>query len=245
MQTADSCPHPEQFPLHLANNVSGDDRTRFDDHVRRCPQCGKTAAGWQEAVSSSFESSGETLMTLASSGSLGPAPDASGASGVSQPPQAPAGGGQVFTPGDSLNTLRPGDRLDRYEIVGVLGRGGMGVVYKAIDTVLHRTVAVKTLGPLLTENPRARERFIREGRTAAAVRDQHVVTVYGVEGHQGTPFLILEYVDGKSLEDLLSKAAPLVVGEIVRLGAQIAQGLAAAHRKGLVHRDVKPANVLV
>src|ERR1043166_8115636 len=114
----------------------------------------------------------------------------------------------------------------------------MGVVFKARDTVLDRTVAIKILGPLLAENAAARKRFIREGQTAAAVRHEHVVTVYGVEGHESSPYLVLEFVEGKSLEELLAE-------EGVRLGTQIARGLAAAHQKGLVHRDIKPANILL
>src|SRR5262249_8676713 len=127
----------------------------------------------------------------------------------------------------------------------VLGRGGMGVVFRARDTILQRTVAIKTLGPLLAENPVARRRFIREGQTAAAVRHEHVVTGYGVEGHESSPYLVLEYVEGTSLEELLAQAATLPLDEVVSLGTQIAQGLAAAHAKGLVHRDIKPANILL
>src|SRR5262249_42174056 len=109
-------------------------------------------------------------------------------------------------PGQCLSTLRPGDHLEKYRILDVLGQGGMGVVFKAQDTVLQRTVAIKVPGPLLANNPAAQKRFIREGQTAAAVKDQHVVTVYGVEGHE-SPFLVLEYVEGKSLEELLSRSA--------------------------------------
>lgn len=144
-----------------------------------------------------------------------------------------------------LATLQAGQQLDKYQILDVLGRGGMGVVFKARDTVLERTVAIKVLAGPLAEKPAARQRFMREGRTAAAVKDQHVVTVYGVEEHESLPYIVLEYVEGRSLEDVLAKTAPLPVDEVVKLGAQIAQGLAAAHQKGLIHRDVKPANILV
>jgi serine/threonine protein kinase len=144
-----------------------------------------------------------------------------------------------------MDDLAPGERLDKYLIIGVLGRGGMGVVYKARDTLLERTVAIKVTGPILADNPVARKRFIREGRTAAAVKDQHIVTVYGVEGPEDYPFIVLEYVEGKSLQDLLEKTGALAVDEVVRIATQIAQGLAAAHQKGLIHRDIKPANILL
>ena len=145
----------------------------------------------------------------------------------------------------ALSALKAGDRLDKYLIVDALGQGGMGIVFKARDTVLDRIVAIKVLTAHRIHNPAARERFIQEGRAAAAIRDQHVVTVYGVEGHESTPYLVLEYVEGRSLQDLLAESAPLPPEEVVRLGTQIAQGLAAAHRKGVVHRDIKPANILL
>src|SRR5262249_5062709 len=125
------------------------------------------------------------------------------------------------------------------------GQGGMGIVFKAKDTVLDRVVAIKVLGALLSDHPAARQRFIREGQAAAAMKDQHVVTIYAVEGHDTVPYLVLEYVAGQSLEDLLKQSAPLPVEDVVKLGIQIAQGLAAAHHKGLVHRDIKPANILL
>jgi serine/threonine protein kinase len=142
------------------------------------------------------------------------------------------------------SALKAGDRLDKYLIVGTIGQGGMGVVFKARDTVLDRIVAIKVLSPHLTGNPTARQRFIQEGRAAAAVKDHHVVTIYAVEGHE-KPYLVLEDVEGRSLQDMLAESAPLPVDEVVRLGSQIAQGLAAAHRKGLIHCDIKPANILL
>lgn len=147
--------------------------------------------------------------------------------------------------GESLSGLQPSDQLDKYLILDVLGRGGMGIVFKARDTILDRIVAIKVLGPMLADNAAARRRFIQEGRAAAAIKHQHVVTVYGVEGHETSPYLVLEYVEGRSLEEVLATAAPLPVDEVIRLGTQIAEGLAAAHQKGLVHRDIKPANVLL
>src|SRR5262249_56291028 len=96
--------------------------------------------------------------------------------------------------GTSLSALKAGDRLDKYLILDVLGRGGMGIVFKARDVILERIVAIKILGPLLIDNAKARKRFIREGQTAAAIKSEHVVTIYGVEGPESSPYLLLDYL---------------------------------------------------
>jgi serine/threonine protein kinase len=148
-------------------------------------------------------------------------------------------------PASSLGSLKRGDRLDKYLILDILGRGGMGVVFKAKDTILDRTVAIKILGPLLADSLPARKRFIREGQSAAAVKHPHIVTIYGVEEHQSSPYLVLEYIEGGNLEELVARSAPLPVEDVVNLGLQVAEGLAAAHQRGLIHRDIKPANILL
>src|SRR5262249_33251856 len=133
-----------------------------------------------------------------------------------------------------------------YEILAELGRGGMGVVYKARDVRLQRFVAVKVLAAHLAASDVARRRFFREARAAAAVRHEHVVAIHSVsdEGAE-PPFLVMELIAGASLEDLVKREGAVAVEEIVRIGAEAAEGLAAAHAVGLVHRDVKPANVLM
>jgi WD40 repeat protein len=136
-------------------------------------------------------------------------------------------------------------RLGHYEVLQVVGRGGMGVVLKAFDEELHRVVAVKVMAPPFANNAMARRRFQREAQAAAAVRDEHVVDIHAVEEANGLPYLVMEYVHGISLQDRLDRGGPLEVKEILRIGMQTAAGLAAAHKQGLIHRDVKPANILL
>jgi WD40 repeat protein len=135
-------------------------------------------------------------------------------------------------------------RLGQYEILEVVGRGGMGIVLKAFDQVLHRVVAVKVLDPARAAGAEARKRFIREAQAAAAVTHDHVVTIHAV--HDGAvPYLVMQFVAGVSLEDKIRRAGALDVAEVLRIGMQVASGLAAAHAQGLVHRDIKPANILL
>jgi WD40 repeat protein len=136
-------------------------------------------------------------------------------------------------------------RLGHYEVSEVIGRGGMGVVLKAFDDKLHRVVAIKVMAPQLATSATARCRFVREAQAAAAVRNEHVIDIHAVEEANGLPYLVMEYVCGVSLQDRLSRAGSLELKEILRIGMQAAAGLAAAHAQGLVHRDVKPANILL
>ena len=151
---------------------------------------------------------------------------------------------------DALGLLRPSPRpgalgrIGHYDALAVLGRGGFGIVYRAVDDVLQRVVAVKVLAPALAVTSPARKRFLREARAAAAVRHDHVVQVYAVE-EDPLPYLVMEFIPGETLQDRLDRTGPIDPPDAVRLGRQIAEGLAAAHARGLVHRDVKPGNVLI
>ncbi len=134
-------------------------------------------------------------------------------------------------------------RLGAYRILNILGIGGMGVVYQAEDTTLKRTVALKAMKPSLASNNSARQRFLREAQTAAAVRHDNVVTIYQAGEHNQIAFLAMEYLDGESLEDRLKRETRLTVAETLRIGREIAEGLAAAHAHDLIHRDIKPSNL--
>src|SRR5579883_1911087 len=136
-------------------------------------------------------------------------------------------------------------RLDHYEVLEVVGRGGTGVVLRARDTKLLRIVALKVLAAPLAVSGTARQRFAREARAAAAVRDEHVIDIHAVRDDAPVPYLVMEYIEGCNLEALLRKGGPLEVKEVLRIGMQVARGLAAAHQQGLIHRDVKPANILL
>jgi serine/threonine protein kinase len=136
-------------------------------------------------------------------------------------------------------------RLDHYEVLEVVGKGGMGVVLRARDTKLLRAVAIKALAGPLAASGTARRRFAREARAAAAVRDDHVVAIHAVHDDGPVPYLVMEFIDGRNLDALIRRGGPLEVQEVLRIGTQVAGGLAAAHKQGLVHRDIKPANILL
>jgi len=176
---------------------------------------------------------------------------------VSSAIQVPASephAGQAGRPGPvrhkSLPFLQPGTqpgslgRLGHFEVLDLLGKGGFGIVLKAFDDKLQRLVAIKVLGPQLSGSANARSRFVREARAAAAVNHKYVISTYEVY-EQPIPYLVMEYVDGKSLQDRLDQLEPFSTRDILRIGAEIAQGLAAAHQQGLIHRDIKPANILL
>lgn len=136
-------------------------------------------------------------------------------------------------------------RLGRYDIQHVLGRGGMGVVFKAYDTDLHRVVAIKVLAPHLANNGSARKRFSREAQAAAAVLHPNVLRIHNVEANEKTPYLVMQFVSGNSLQTRVQRHGPLDVTDVLRIAKQTSEALAAAHGQGLIHRDVKPANILL
>ncbi len=156
------------------------------------------------------------------------------------------GGDRPMPSAEAIGILRPAlaageiGRLGGYRIVRVLGQGGMGVVFLAEDPALGRSVAVKAMLPTVATS--ARERFLREARAAAVIKDDHVVTIHQVGEDNGVPFLVMELLDGESLADRVAREGRLPIPEVVRIGRELANGLAAAHAKGLLHRDVKPAN---
>jgi serine/threonine protein kinase len=153
--------------------------------------------------------------------------------------------------GEGLDFLAPSQKpgslgcLAHYEVLEVVGRGGMGVVFRAFDTKLHRVVAIKALAPQLATSSAARQRFVREARAAAAVTHDNVIDIHTVEDAGPVPYLVMQFIDGPTLQKKLDRTGLLSLKEILRIGLQIAEGLAAAHRQGLIHRDVKPANILL
>jgi hypothetical protein len=141
---------------------------------------------------------------------------------------------------------KPGSlgRLGHHEVQEVLGKGGFGIVVRAFDESLHRMVAIKVLSPQLASTSPARKRFLREARASARVRHGNVVQIYAVE-ERPLPYLVMEFIPGQTLQQRLEQSGPLEVPDILRIGAQIAHGLAAAHKQGLIHRDIKPGNILL
>jgi serine/threonine protein kinase len=126
----------------------------------------------------------------------------------------------------------------------VFGRGGFGIVFRAFDEMLQRVVALKVMAPQLAATSLARKRFLSEARSSAQVRHENVVQVYEV-AEQPLPYLAMEFIPGETLQQKLDRVGPLDVPEVLRIGRQIAEGLAAAYATDLIHRDIKPGNVLL
>lgn len=147
---------------------------------------------------------------------------------------------QILEP--SSNSDQTLGRFANYEVIEQAGRGGMGIVLKARDPSLDRTVAIK----LISEpNAELRRRFLLEARSAAALVHENVVTVHAADEHNGRPYIVMQYIDGQSLGELLKKGNTLPIKQVVEIARQITAGLAAAHRRGLIHRDIKPENILI
>lgn len=150
-----------------------------------------------------------------------------------------------------LDFLSPSDnpamlgRIGEFEILELIGCGGMGIVLKGYDHELNRYVAVKVLHPHCATSAAARRRFAREAQAAAAVVHQHVVAIHAVGANHHPPYLVMSFVPGESLQQRLNRQGPFEVVDVLRIGQQVAEGLAAAHAQGLVHRDIKPGNILL
>jgi hypothetical protein len=237
------CPELDCWQALFDDAVEPSQRQAFEHHLETCRAC-------QERIHQAEDNRDGLLTTvrqLASSPTEPHAPDLDGflerLRGVKSAlhPQQTA----------DLTFLRPADRpallglLGPYEVLEVIGQGGMGIVLKAFEPALKRLVAVKVLAPCLASSVNARRRFTREARSAAAVSHDYVVQVHSVLEEAGLPYLVMEYIAGESLQSRLDRTGTLEVAEIVRIGLQTALGLAAAHAQGLIHRDVKPANILL
>jgi len=246
-QQIQNCPTPENLRGLLSGEISVGDQASLTQHIETCPSCQNTLDGWLSSPSVeglaaagkdsvTQEAALRDLMALVKKNSRG------------DETQAEPSASDLD---ESLAFLAPSKkpehlgRLGHYEILSIIGKGGFGTVFKAFDEKLHRVVAVKVLAPAIAASGTARKRFIREAQAAAAVKNDHIVAIYNVEDKANPPYLVMELIDGISLEDRLKSEGPLELKEILRIGLQIADGLAAAHKQGLIHRDIKPANILL
>ncbi len=249
MQAAPGCPSTLDLQRLLRGQLADSEADLVHRHVEQCVTCQRTLAG-----------------VRAPGGSADPA-RATDTGPETTPPPAPVGPLDDMTPLSAFATVAdqrqgggaesldvrallgppqgPGEmgRLGPYRVFGVLGAGGMGVVFRAEDPQLQRPVALKVISPRLADSAVARERFLREARTAAAVVHDHIMPVYQVGEDRGVPFLALPLLPGETLEDRLRRRGSLPAAEVVRIGRETAEGLAAAHARGLIHRDIKPANI--
>ena len=188
-----------------------------DEHAGRAVKCPKCNSVIQAAQP-----------TAAPTQTKGPgAPPLDSISSLLAPPQLP----------DELGRLGP------YRILGELGRGGMGTVFRADDPGLNRHVAIKVMLPQFAADPLAKERFLREARAQARVEHDHVANIYQVAEHAGVPYIVMPLLKGQSLAAALRSRPQPPLRQLLRIGREIAEGLAAAHAVGLIHRDIKPANV--
>src|SRR6185369_14238211 len=140
--------------------------------------------------------------------------------------------------------IEPGTRLGPYQILEPIGAGGMGEVHKATDTRLNRTVAIKVLPPRYSEDVEMKQRFEREAKTIAALNHAHICTLYDVGRQDGIDFLVMEYLQGETLAQRLTRG-PLPLEEMLNIAIAIADALDKAHGQGVTHRDLKPGNIML
>jgi WD40 repeat protein/serine/threonine protein kinase len=247
MSRGTGCPEPGILRRLLDGAVARDEESALNAHIEGCDRCGREldelAAGdesWIGAVQNLELGSPAVDPTLSRvMRNLKARSDAEGESEMSGSANDALG---FLSPSNEPNAL---GRIGHYEVLEVVGRGGMGVVLKAFDTSLRRVVAIKVLAAHLARRAAARRRFVREAQAAAAVSHDHVVTIHAVEADHDPPYIVMQFVEGVSLQQRLDDSGPLAPNEILRIAMQAARGLAAAHAQGLVHRDIKPANILL
>jgi serine/threonine protein kinase len=240
------CPTTECWQALFSGTCPRDLSERYERHLESCPAC-------QERLDRAEETAGDELQSLGRQvGDPTAVPTEPALARVLERlrvAKSPIQAAPPETP--NLYFLQPTDRpgllglLGDYEVQEVIGQGGFGIVLKAYEPALRRLVAIKVLAPALAGSATARRRFSREAEAAAAVCHDHVVAVHRVHESDGLPYLVMQYIAGESLQSRLDRTGPLELPEVVRIGMQTAAGLAAAHAQGLIHRDVKPANLLL
>jgi hypothetical protein len=262
MRTICACPAVRDLQRLAHAHTDMREQGQLAEHVERCERCREILAALRSEraaegpVPAGTQPAGERAGNRSSTwrSGLNPAAVAPPAPAPMPATPAPLPGAQV-RPGaadstqEVINLLAPAERPDEvgrlggYRVLHVLGSGATGVVFLAEDLQLQRRVALKVMRPVPGGNDVARQRFLREGRAAAVIDHDHIVTIYQVGEDRGVPFLAMKLLIGETLDDRLKRQGPLLVHEVVRIGQEIAEGLDAAHEHGLIHRDIKPANL--
>lgn len=249
-----SCPDPRELRAFVEGRSTPDDVERLASHLEKCTLCSDSLEQLLAADSMLHLSPGHSWPTEAKTNSVvnalieklcsaatSAAVDASDTpSAAAEREAAPLEFSEILAPAQAPDEL---GRLANYRALKVLGQGGMGIVFLAEDTQLQRMVALKIMKPALAAKPSARQRFLREARATAAVRHDNIVTIFQVGEDHNMPFLAMELLEGISLDSRLRAVPAPSVPEALRVGRQTADGLAAAHDRGLIHRDIKPGNL--
>ena len=248
-----------QFLLGQATEPSAE---QIEQHLEQCDRCVETLRGLHSEdtlvaalrqgqseqavnpVDEQVEKLIERICTLRpAAAALAEAATVGGAPNAPAPESDTDGGEELY---DFLAPPQGPDeigRLGSYRILKVLGAGGMGVVFQAEDPQLERLVALKAMMPALAASATAKKRFLREAKSAAAIKHDHIVSIYQVGEDRGVPFLAMEFLTGEALAERLEREARLPLADVHRIGREVASGLAAAHESGMIHRDIKPGNL--
>jgi serine/threonine protein kinase len=260
-----ACPPTEELRQLLGSQLSGEQQQQYTNHLDRCPCCQEkleelATAGTNLSSVVEHLNQSEPMATSAYWPAIREI-DAAIAQAVGN--TAGMNNNAVVTPPPTERKPRkkeatldfldpPTDpsylgRLAHFDVMRILGRGGMGVVLEAFDSKLQRHVAIKVLDPELAEEEISKQRFCREARSAASVTHENVVAVHQVEKipEKGIAFLVMQLISGETLEQRLQRETKLPLAEIVRISMEASRGLAAAHAQGLIHRDIKPGNILL
>ncbi|MEM8735413.1 MAG: protein kinase, partial [Planctomycetota bacterium] len=246
---ADKCGESQYLPQLVEEQLSAEECSRMEIHLETCSVCQSTldALADNDGVAARLSEHLRQPLPTPSDSLQGVIDQLRTTTGAHTNPEFAE---PIRIDDFIVDYLHPSDspsslgRMGSCEITEVIGRGGMGLVLKGLDTKLNRIVAIKVLSPAFALNSTARKRFVREAQAAAAVAHPNVVTIFSVDEDR-LPYLVMEYVDGPSLQQRLDSEGFLHLHQILRIGVQVASGLASAHAQGLVHRDIKPANILL
>lgn len=248
------CPDIAMLNRLLAGGLPAEVEQRLSEHLDQCTVCRKRL----ERAAVSDQTLNDVARNLRGSGELTDAMKRVLVKCTSDPNIMTVGSDEESSHDEALEsgfrraakfrvkpiTLTAGSRLGNYELIEEIGRGGMGVVWKARDPQQDRIVAIKVLSSQVLSDATARQRFLREARAVGAVKHRNVVAMYGVE-ESPVPYLVMEFVDGPSLRTHLARKGPLDPLTVLRIALQIAKGLEASHAQGVTHRDIKPANIVL